>query len=73
MRRQRHPHRNVQIQAPQLDLFGPPPASSGESAPVWNMLPEETRQMLAQLMAQLLTEHAAARCQPHPAGGRHDV
>jgi hypothetical protein len=40
---------------------------------MWNMLPEETRQMLAQLMAQLLTEHAAARCQPHPAGGRHDV
>jgi hypothetical protein len=73
MRRQRRPHRNVQIQAQQFDLFGPPRAFSGKPAPVWNMLPEETRQTVAQLMAQLLTEHAAARCQPRPAGGRHDV
>jgi len=73
MRRQRRPYRNARIQAQQFDLFAPPRASSAEPAPVWNTLPEETRQTLAQLMARLLREHAAAGRQPHLTGGRHDV
>lgn len=73
MRRYHRSHRNARSQAQQFDLFAPPRASSGEPAPVWNTLPEETRQTLAQLMARLVREHAAAARQPHLTGGRHDV
>jgi hypothetical protein len=73
MRRQHRPYRNVHSQARQFDLFGPPQAAGGGSAPTWNTLPEGTRRTLTSLMARLLVEYDAVAHRLHSAGGRPDV
>ena len=61
MRRRSHCPANDHRQVHQLDLFGPPqPTSSAGPTPAWRMLPEETRRMVTDLMAQLLLEHGRA-------------
>ncbi len=46
-------HKQVQ----QLELFTKPMPIVGDTAPTWQVLPEETRQVLTGLMARLLLDH----------------
>jgi hypothetical protein len=55
MRRRRSRSADLQGQARQCDLFGPPRAAA--DPPLWRMLPEETRRTVTSLMARLILEH----------------
>jgi hypothetical protein len=44
--------------ARQLDLFGLPTAAGcDQTGPLWRVLPEETRQVVTELMVRLLVDH----------------
>jgi hypothetical protein len=51
----------------QFDLFRPP-----GHEPRWQQIPEEARERVMSLMAQLLAEHARRDHREQPAGGRQD-
>jgi hypothetical protein len=71
MRRRRGPCEGTpKSQARQSDLFGPPQGANGQTAPIWEALPEQTRRTLTGLMARLLLEHGGNL---RRAGGRHDL
>jgi hypothetical protein len=46
---------DLQGQARQFDLFGPPRATTDRV--LWRMLPEETRRTATRLLARLIVEH----------------
>ena len=48
----------------QLDLFGlPDPTGFAQPHPLWGVLPEETRQLVTELMVRLLLDHGRVdRC-----------
>ena len=54
MRRRRSRSVQLQGQARQGELFGPPRTAA--DSPLWRMLPEETRRAVTSLMARLILE-----------------
>ena len=58
MRHQSQRHTTDHGQVRQLDLFGlPAPAGFDQPVPSWRVLPEETRQLVTELMVRLLLDH----------------
>jgi hypothetical protein len=64
MRHQNQRHATDHGQVRQLDLFGlPAQAGFDQPVPSWRVLPEETRQAVTEMLAQLLLDHGRVdRC-----------
>jgi hypothetical protein len=58
----------------QLDLFGlPDPAGFDQPGPLWGVLPEETRQLVTELMVRLLRDHGRVDHRPVRTEAADDV
>lgn len=58
----------------QLDLFGlPDPAGFDQPGPLWGVLPEETRQLVTELMVRLLLDHGRVDRRPVRTEAADDV
>ena len=65
MRRQGQRASSHHRPARQLDLFRlPDPAGFDQAGPLWGVLPEETRQLVTELMARLLLDHGRVDHRP---------
>jgi len=72
MRRRRSRPADLQGQARQFELFGPPCATAADP-PLWRMLPEETRRTATSLLARLILEHGHQDRGPARTGAADDV
>ena len=58
----------------QLDLFGlPDPTGFAQPHPLWGVLPEETRQLVTELMVRLLLDHGHVDRRPVRTEAADDV
>ena len=57
----------------QLELFARPSDADLVPAPHWEMLPEEARVTLTELMVRLILDHAAGAQVPHWTEARHEA
>ena len=72
MRRLTSAHHHPHGEQRQFDLFSPVSPGGMRETPDWRGLPAEARQVLTQLMARLILEHADGERTPRREATRHD-